>query len=581
VLNISKWLNQLSIFTTDANALAAINALSFVQSTSPIAARISNSTRTNKFNETGTSQSTSALLRTAADYFNYGTQSFNEINLHKGQFLHNIGLRGQTMRIAMLDGGFQNYLTLDVMDSIVANGQVLDTWDYVNNNANVNDDHPHGMQCLSIIAGNMPGVFVGKAPKASFYLYRTEDTNSEFPIEEHNMVCGMERADSVGADVISASLGYFKFDDPSLDYTYADMNGNTTISARGADLAAKKGILFFNAAGNEGNSSWHWIITPSDGDSVVAVGAVGVNGWAGIFTSLGPSSDGQIKPDVASVGVSARIQGTGNTIVNGNGTSFACPNMAGLGTCLWQGFPEVNNMRIVRALKEAGSRASNPNDSIGYGIPNMKKAFGTLLVEFATSSPALNTCNVTLNWTTKDVSAMAYEIERKTPDDLSFVKIADLPATTGNSILNIRNYQFANPLVNVNAGTVQYRIKQIIDTSAAGFAFEYIDTATVTLTANCTTTGTGGTTPNGEKITLLPNPSSSTTTLSIETSYAIQQMMIIVHDAKGSVVHRIRSSKGSGKTTVDIPYQKFAHGRYFITVYNNQKKITTIEWLKL
>ena len=95
-----------------------------------------------------------------------------------------------------------------------------------------------------------------------------------------------------------------------LNYTYADMNGNTTISAIGADLAAKKGILFFNAAGNEGNGAWHFIITPSDADSVVAVGAVDTAGVVGKFSSFGPSSDGQVKPDVASVGVGAMIQTT-------------------------------------------------------------------------------------------------------------------------------------------------------------------------------------------------------------------------------------------------------------------------------
>jgi hypothetical protein len=580
ILNISKWLNQLTIQTTDANAITAINALSFVQNTSGIAARMSNTTRpvNDKFNlETGVSSSTAQrVTEVTADYFNYGTSSFNEINLHKGQFLHDIGLRGQTMQIAMLDGGFFNYLTLDAMDSAVANGQILGTWDFVSNNSNVNDDHPHGMECLSTIVANIPGLFVGKAPKASFYLYRTEDTNSEFPIEEHNMICGMEKADSVGADVISASLGYFQFDDPSLNYTYAQMNGNTTISARGADLAAKKGILFFNAAGNEGNGSWHYIITPADADSVVAVGAVGINGFAGSFTSLGPSSDGQVKPDVASIGVSARIQGTGNTVVNGNGTSFACPNMAGLGTCLWQGFPEFNNMRIVKALREAGSRSANPNDSIGYGIPNMKKAFGDLLVEYATSSATLNTCNVTLNWTTKDVSSMAYEIERKTTDDLSFVKIADVPAVSGNTLLGNRAYQLTDQLSNVSAGTVQYRIKQIIDTSLAGLASEYIDTAMINLIVTCPST-----VPSDEKISVLPNPSSSITNLSIETTYAVQQMTIVIHDAKGSLVYKKQTSKGPGKTLVELPYQKFQAGKYFISVYNGNKKITSAEWVKL
>jgi serine protease AprX len=589
VLNVSKWLNQISIDTIGVNtAISTINAMPFVESVSVLAARHSNGNerrQPDKFlREEQLVSSEVVQQRTtqaAADYFNYGTSSFNEINLHKGQFLHNIGLRGQGMQIAMLDGGFFNYQTLDAMDSIVANNQVLGTWDFVSGNSNVNDDHPHGMQCLSTIAANIPGVFIGKAPKASFYLYRTEDTGSEYPIEEHNMVCGMEKADSTGADIISASLGYFTFDDPSLNYTYADMNGNTTISVKGADLAAKKGILFFNAAGNEGNGAWRFIITPSDGDSVVAVGAVSTSGTPGAFTSLGPSSDAQVKPDVASVGVAARVQATNNTVGSSNGTSFACPNMAGLITCLWQGFPEVNNMRIVRALREAGSRFTNPNDTIGYGIPDMKKAFGALLRDFATSNASLNVCNVTLNWTTKDISAMRYEIERKAPGDANFTKIADVAATTNNIILGNRNYQFINTLTNVSAGVVEYRIKQVIDTSVAGLAFEYIDTTTINLATACTTTGTGGANPNSESVSVFPNPSASSANVVIETPYSIQKMTIVFHDSKGRLVHQLKSSKVIGKTTIEIPYLKFGIGKYYITVYNDKKVLSTEEWIKL
>ncbi len=587
ILNVSKWLNQVSIETTDANAITAINALSFVQSTSGLAARMSNEINKpveNKFlfeEQSFKPLPPQRITKVTADFFNYGSNSLNEINLHNGQFLHNIGLRGQGMQIALLDGGFLNYQTLDAMDSIITNNQVLGTWDFVNREASVNEDHPHGMQCLSTIAANIPGVFIGKAPKANFYLYRTEDVATEFPIEEHNMVCGMEKADSSGADVISASLGYFEFDNPSFNYTYANMNGNTTISVRGADLAAKKGILFFNAAGNEGANAWHFIITASDGDSIVAVGAVNTSGTVGSFSSFGPSSDGQIKPDMASVGVSALVQATNNTVGTSNGTSFACPNMAGLGTILWQAFPEFNNMKIIQALRNAGSISFFPNDRIGYGIPDMKKAFGSLLKDFAKSTVTLNACTATLNWNTKDVSAMAYEIERKTPDDLNFVKIADVPALTGNILLSNRSYAFNNVLVNVSAGTVQYRIRQKIDTSTAGFAAEYIDTASINLATGCTTTGTGGTIINGEKISVLPNPSATATNLVIETPYAIQQLTISIHDTKGRLMHSIKSSKPTGKKIIELPYQRLTMGKYYITVYNGEKIISTTEWIKL
>ncbi|HEX5637754.1 MAG TPA: S8 family serine peptidase, partial [Gammaproteobacteria bacterium] len=277
LLNVSRWINGITIQTSSAAALTAINALPFVQSTAGIAARDgSGRINTNKFEEEifALPPSTQRVEGTTADYFNYGTPSYNEIHLHNGEFLHNIGLRGQGMQIAMLDNGFNNYTNLKSFDSMNANGQVLGTWDFVAREQNVSNDGSHGMNCLSTIAANIPGQFVGKAPKASFWLYQTEDNASEYPVEEFNWVCGAERSDSSGADVMSSSLGYFTFDNATLNYTYASMNGNTTISAKGADLAAKKGIMVFLAAGNEGGSAWHYIITPSDADSVVAVGAV-------------------------------------------------------------------------------------------------------------------------------------------------------------------------------------------------------------------------------------------------------------------------------------------------------------------
>src|SRR6186997_520912 len=444
VLNISKWQNSVSIQTSDPNAITTINGLSFVQSFAPIAARTQNNT-TEKLTIADQPYISSQRVTDITDFFNYGTGSFAEINLHKGQFLHNIGLRGQGMLIAILDGGFFNYTMLDAMDSIIINNQVLDTWDFYSNNSTVSDDHPHGMQCLSTIAANIPGQFIGKAPKANFMLYRTEDTNSEYPIEEFNMVCGMERADSAGTDVISASLGYSDFDDASFNHTYSQMNGNTTIAAIGADLAAKKGILFVAAAGNEGGNAWHYIMTPADGDSVLAIGAVNTSGAVGSFSSFGPSSDGQVKPDVASVGVNAMVQSTSNTVATGSGTSFACPNMAGLSSILWQAFPEVNNMRIVRALRESGSIALAPDDRIGYGIPDLKSAFGTLLIEFATSNSTIDTCTATVRWISKDVGAMKYEIERKAPGETNFSKVGELAPTAGASLAK-HSYEFINTL---------------------------------------------------------------------------------------------------------------------------------------
>ena len=582
VLNVSRWLNAVSIQTTDAGALSAINALPFVQGTSSAAARPVIDIQ-NKFPSQGTASPVAEKPgETTSDYFDYGSGSLAEIHLHNGEFLHNIGLRGQGMRIAMLDGGFFNYPSLDAFDSVNANAQVLSTWDFVSRNATVSDDHPHGMQCFSIIAANIPGQFVGKAPKANFYLYRTEDVSSEFPIEEFNWACGAERADSSGADVISSSLGYgYQFSSPVADYPYSDLNGDITMSARAADLAAKKGLMVFNSAGNAGTDYWRMITTPADGDSVVAVASVNVSGIVADNSSYGPSADGRIKPDVASVGVNARVQLTNNTIGVGSGTSFACPNMAGLGTCLWQGFPEYNNLKIVQALKQAGSIYSSPNDRIGYGIPDMKKAFGALLTEFASSSATLNDCNVTINWTSKDVSAMKYEIERKTPGDLTFVKVGELNPQEGN-LLATHNYQFTNVLSNVSSGAVAYRIRQIIDTASAGFAAVYIDTAEVNTTSSCTTTYTTDPNASETKVIVAPNPSTgSPISLIVETNDAIADMPVAIYDMGGRLVLNLQWSKPAGKVVFDIPVDRLAKGKYIIKVNNGSKTLGKTSLLKL
>jgi len=584
VLNVSRWMNAVTIQTNSSAAITAINALPFVQAVSGIAARTLSGgeiTR-NKFEQEEIITEVPPQLtgRVAADYFNYGTNSFNEIHLHNGEFLHNIGLRGQGMQIAMLDNGFNNYTTLKAFDSMNANGQVLGTWDFVAREQNVANDGSHGMNCLSTIAANIPGQFIGKAPKAAFWLYQTEDNGSEYPVEEFNWVCGAERSDSSGADVLSSSLGYYDFDNASLNYTYSTMNGNTAISTIGADLAAKKGMIIFNAAGNEGGNSWRFLIAPSDGDSVVAVGAVNTAGTVGGFSSYGPSSDGQIKPDMASVGVSAMVQTTSNTIGFANGTSFACPNMAGLGTLLWQAFPEYNNMKIIKALQQAGHRATNPDTRVGYGIPNMKTAFGNLLTEYAVSSASISGCRVTLSWNSKDVAAMKYEIERKGPGQTVFTKVGEMVPVTGTVLTN-RSYQVPDNLNTGSSGVFSYRIRQVIDTSAATFTAIYIDTATIAVATPCVTPGTSNPVTT-ERVIVQPNPvSAATATLVVETPYAVSNMDIAVYNAGGQLMLQLKDTKTEGRKTMDLDISRLAKGKYYIRVWNGQTIIGTAEMLKL
>ncbi|RYY47693.1 MAG: peptidase S8 [Chitinophagaceae bacterium] len=418
ILNSSKWLNQVAIQTTDAAAIARINGFPFVKASTAVAARVPDAVESpdNKFEEmVAIDGAVEFPAPELSNIYNYG-QSYPQVHIHQGEFLHNHGFSGQGMQLAMLDAGFPNYSALPTFDSVRINNQFLGTWDFVLNTANVNGFNSHGTQCLSTIGANNPGSFVGTAPKTSFYLFRTEDALTEYPIEEQNLVAALERADSLGVNIASLSLGYFTFDNTSFNHTYADMNGNTTMAARGADWAARKGMLLVIANGNEGGSSWHYLITPADADSVLSVGAVSSAGLVGGFSSYGPSSDGQVKPSVAAVGVNAIVaHPTTGVPFMSSGTSFACPNMAGLSTCLWQAFPESNNMGIISALQESASQYATPDDRKGHGIPDMKKAFVVLLKRNYSQQIQQAGCNTLLKWTAKSSDNMNFVVERKLP----------------------------------------------------------------------------------------------------------------------------------------------------------------------
>jgi hypothetical protein len=585
VLNASRWLNSVTIQTTDANALSKINSFSFVVSAKPIALRVDPSntqpvkvkTLSSSLKSTGTQNSdlekNKVSYSTTANYYNYG-YSYNQVHIHNGEFLHNIGLRGQNMIIGMLDGGYYNYTNLRAFDSVKLNGQVLGTWDFVMREPSVVEDAEHGTNCFSIIAANIPGTFVGTAPKASFYLFKTEDVSSEYPIEEHNWVVGAERVDSAGGDLISCSLGYSTFDNPVFDHTYADMNGNTTISAIGGDIAAKKGLLVVNAAGNEGESTWKYISSPADGDSVLAVAAVDTLGNVASFSSYGPSSDGQVKPDVASVGYRTIIQGGSGNLMAGNGTSFACPNIAGVTTCLWQGFQEFNNMKIIDALRRSGNLASAPNDRIGYGIPNAKKAVLYLLKDFATSNGSISNCITNLSWTSKDVSSMKYEIERKGPNDLNYTKVG--VENGSGSVFYKHSYNYTDNVTSLPTGQVSYRIRQIIDTSASGFMADYIDTVTVNFTTACIANN-----PAAGDFVLFPNPARNEVFVNINTTNSTSNLTIVITDGIGRKVYSERKNKPSGLQIFTIPTYYLAKGKYYITVFDGDKKIGTKEVIKL
>lgn len=562
ILNISKWLNQVCIFTNDAAALARINTFSFVVASSPIAARPQTNLRPDSklldptVNPVPT---TPATPQNPVDIFNYGT-AFTQTHLHNTEFLHNLGFSGEGMQLAIMDAGFYRYKTLPTFDSARISNRILGTWDFVANEESVNEDHLHGMNAFSTIAANLPGLFVGTSPKSSYYLFRTEDINSEYPIEEFNWTVGAERADSLGVDVVSVSLGYNTFDNTSFNYNYAQLDGNTTIIAKAADLAAKKGMLVVVAVGNGGNSTWKKILTPADADSVLVVGAVNALRQVAGFSSYGPSADGQIKPDVAAIGLGAIIadQNTGGPTL-GNGTSYACPIMAGVATCLWQAFPEKNNIAIIEALRRSSDRFNNPDDRTGYGIPDAKKAFVTLLKKSFTQQITMGAdCKTMISFTIKKTSGMSVVIERKLPTDVNYVEISTIPLT-GNFAIGTLHY--TDDLNGVFGGVdISYRLKMNI---AADTSF-YLDSAIVNYSRSCTTVT--------EKISMSPNPVTNQLFILIARNGSVRAT-VELHNVSGQKVYTT-TQRVSGTQTITIPMKQISRGVYFVTIFLDGKKVT-------
>ncbi len=375
LLTVSKWFNSVTIYTTDTNALNIINSFSFVQSVVKASSgKITGATKPFFANEhiEDFIEKQGKNKEVKSNAYDYGS-ALNQIQMLNGDSLHDLGYDGDGMIIAVLDAGFLNVNTLSAFDSLWNSGRILGWKDFVSpQSPNIFSSHSHGCMVLSTMGAYLPGQMVGTAPKASYFLLRTEDGATENLIEELNWASGAEFADSAGADVINSSLIYTTFDNPALNHTYQDMDGNTTPITIAADIAASKGIVVCNAAGNSGNSAtWPYIGAPADGDSVFTAGAVTSSGSYASFSSKGPTSDGRLKPNVVA-------QGSGTTVISpwsgsvttGSGTSFASPITAGMVTSLWQAHPEKTNMEIMYAVEQSASQYSNPDTLRGFGIPD-------------------------------------------------------------------------------------------------------------------------------------------------------------------------------------------------------------------
>ncbi|MEJ7769946.1 MAG: S8 family peptidase [Chitinophagaceae bacterium] len=570
ILNSSKWLNQVCIATTDASALLKIRSFSFVKTAAPVAARIIANTSRQGFSkhEAVYSLATSPnnALNQSTNSINYGN-SLNQILIHHGEYLHNQGFTGNAITIAILDAGFMGYQTNPAFDSVRLQNRILGEWDFVANERSVNEDNPHGMYCFSIFAANRPGSMVGSGPGAKFYLFRTEDAGSEYPVEEQNWAAAAERADSLGVEMISSSLGYSVFDDHFFDHSYAQKNGNTTIVTRAADFAAKKGIIVMNSAGNSGSNSndLKFIECPADGDSVVAVGAVDVNGNIAAFSSWGPNSAGKIKPNIVSVGQGTTIAGLDGNPVSGNGTSFSNPNVAGLIACFWQAFPEFNNMQIIDAIQKSAHKYNSPDERFGFGIPDFKKAFAGLVAKMFKGSIRYENCAATINWTGKDNMNMRYYVERRSMPDTGFTRIGSINGKSQAFSLN--SYSFTDTLKSITPNVVQYRLRQVLP-----------EDTTVTLLD--TTINTTGSCNTDSRFIVSPNPFTTSLRVTINVPEPISRLSIALYNMKGQRLYYYETAKGSGSFLHTIAVSHLPAGGYFVTLRDNKKMLFSSKLLK-
>ncbi len=430
VMAKSKWLNCLHIRGTQQN-INALAALPFVHHI-----HWANNSWNRMANNTPHFSPINKQLSTATN-FNYGN-SANQIQMLNGHLLHQQNYTGTGKIIAVLDAGFPNANTIQPLQRLQTNNQILGGYDFVNKNSNFYTGNSHGTMVLSCMGGFKDNQLVGTAPDAAYYLYITEDVNSENPVEESYWVEAAEDADSVGADVITSSLGYFGYDNPTYSHTYSDMTGNKNFASQGANIAFTKGIVVVASAGNEGATAEPHVGVPAEATNVLAIGAVQSNRLYANFSSIGPSFDGRIKPDLIAQGQAAVLSNASGTITTANGTSFSGPIMAGMIASFWQATPSLSAQQLVNYIKQSADRFANPSPQYGYGIPDFQLALNTSL---GTTSNTFSKLELQQNLDKKEIRLLFTH-------DFKNIKLT-LFTILGQQTLE-KNNLYSNQIINLN-----------------------------------------------------------------------------------------------------------------------------------
>lgn len=372
VLAKSKWMNAVHVRGT-LKDIEALFSFEFVRKIDFADRTLTDLARPNP-------QHNKSSVVTTTNDFVYGNAK-NQTDMIQVDALHNADYRGDGIKIAVFDSGFPNVNTLTAYKRLRDANKFMGGYDFVDRTSAIfaYKGSSHGTRVLSTMAGFIEDKFVGTAPDASYYLFRTEDATSENPVEESYWVEAAERADSLGVHIITSSLGYNTFDNANYNYTPEEMNGSTTFISKGANIAAEKGILVVNSAGNSGNTTWRIVTAPADAPGVFTIGAVDSNGDYAFFSSRGSTFQPTQKPDVVAQGLGSFVIDETGAIVSNNGTSFSAPIIAGAIASLWQAMPTATAAQIKTFIRSSASQYESPDDLLGYGIPNFNAALSLTL----------------------------------------------------------------------------------------------------------------------------------------------------------------------------------------------------------
>lgn len=408
----SRWLNQCVILVTDTTDINSLNEIDFIN----VIKKVGYFPFGLHNKPTGDGDDSIAVYDS-----NFYAAAWQQIHITNGEYLHQKGFMGEGMLIAVLDVGFANANTINAFDSLFQQNRLADTFNFINHTNDVFSTGSHGTNVLSCMAAYKPNIFVGTAPKSIYALYATDDAATENPIEEDNWIAAAERADNVGADIITTSVGYNIFDDTSYSYSYEQLDGHTTLVAKAANIATSKGILVVTSAGNEGNNSWQHILTPGDADSALTVGSVNYQKTVAINSGYGPNASGAIKPNVCVRGVQVSIYSSSGNITTSSGTSLATPTLAGMAACLMQAFPEKKPTEIRSLIESVSDHFTAPDNHIGYGVPDFRLSYDDVGIAIISNdsfkifpNPAHDYFNIKFqNPNSKSLSVSIYDITGK------------------------------------------------------------------------------------------------------------------------------------------------------------------------